>query len=465
MHHTNNMIRKIKEWFSQNDDLVIRKVKINVFHSIYLVFFDTLINQDKINDYILKKITNIDKLSNFENEVPSTNVKKIKYEDIEYYLYNGFTVVINENKIYAVETRANLDRGISVNEIEPSLKGPRNSFIENYQTNLGLIKRRIKTSNLKCKNLDIGRISKTKVGILYIEGITKESLVEKCYERLKNVDIDFINDSENLKKYLTESKHFPTIIATERPDRCAKSLCEGKIVLLANDSPTALILPAFFIDFINPFSDDYTKDFNINVTKFLRLASYILSMIVPAFYIAIVNYNQEAIPSSLMINFSIQRNGVPFPAIIECLLMLGICEILRESDLRFPTKYGSAISILGALVLGESAVSAGLITPIMIIVTSFTYISSLIFPEIEVTNSLRFYRFFLLIGAAFLGLYGLLITFLIFLLDLIDTKSLGYPYMFPILPLNMTYAKETLFKMHNEKRSNMLSSNIIKEKL
>ena len=145
--------------------------------------------------------------------------------------------------------------------------------------------------------------------------------------------------------------------------------------------------------------------------------------------------------------------------------MLGICEILRESDLRFPTKYGSAISILGALVLGESAVSAGLITPIMIIVTSFTYISSLIFPEIEVTNSLRFYRFFLLIGAAFLGLYGLLITFLIFLLDLIDTKSLGYPYMFPILPLNMAYAKETLFKMHNEKRSSMLSSNIVKEKL
>ena len=153
-----------------------------------------------------------------------------------------------------------------------------------------------------------------------------------------------------------------------------------------------------------------------------------------------------------MINFSIQRNGIPFPAIIECFLMLGICEILRESDLRFPTKYGSAISILGALVLGESAVSAGLITPIMIIVTSFTYISSLIFPEIEVTNSLRYYRFICLICASFLGLYGLLIGFLVFLTDLISTKSIGYPYMFPLLPFDKTYTKETLFKMHNNKR-------------
>ena len=284
------------------------------------------------------------------------------------------------------------------------------------------------------------------------------------YQKLEKVDIDLINDSENLKKYLSENPHLPTIIATERPDRCARALAEGKIVVLANDSPTALILPAFFIDFINPFSDDYTKDFNINVTKFLRLASYILSVVTPAFYIAIVGYNQEAIPSSLMINFSIQRNGIPFPAIIECFLMLGICEILRESDLRFPTKYGSAISILGALVLGESAVSAGLITPIMIIVTSFTYISSLIFPEIEITNSLRYYRFICLIGASFLGLYGLLIGFLIFLTDLISAKSIGYPYMFPLLPFDKTYIKETLFKMHNNKRSELLSSNFTKEK-
>ena len=458
------MINKIKEMFSENDDLVIRKVKINPFHSIYVIFFDTLVNQDKINEYILKRITSINKLHNFESEVPGSNVNKIKFNKIEYFLYNGFTIVINQNKIYAIETRASLDRSISVNEIEPSLKGPRNAFIENYQTNLGLIKRRIKTSNLKCKNLDIGRISKTKIGILYIEGITKTKLVYMAYQKLEKVDIDLINDSENLKKYLSENPHLPTIIATERPDRCARALSEGKIVILANDSPTALILPAFFIDFINPFSDDYTKDFNINITKFLRLASYILSVVTPAFYIAIVGYNQEAIPSSLMINFSIQRNGIPFPAIIECFLMLGICEILRESDLRFPTKYGSAISILGALVLGESAVSAGLITPIMIIVTAFTYISSLIFPEIEVTNSLRYYRFICLICASFLGLYGLLIGFLVFLTDLISTKSIGYPYMFPLLPFDKAYTKETLFKMHNNKRSQLLSSNFTKEK-
>ena len=187
-------------------------------------------------------------------------------------------------------------------------------------------------------------------------------------------------------------------------------------------------------------------------------------MIVPAFYIAIISFNQEAIPTKLILNFAIQRTGVPFPAVIECIIMLLLCEILRESDLRFPNKYGSAISILGALVLGESAVSAGLITPIMIIVTSFTFITSLVFPEIEITNTLRVYRFAFLLGSSFFGLYGFLLMFLLFLLNLYSTESVGIMYSFPVTPFDFTYIKESILKLKNKKRSKMLSNNIIKEK-
>lgn len=459
------MINKLKKDFRQNPDLVIRKIKINILHKIYVVFFDTLSNQDKINEYILKKLTNLNNLNNLENLLPGSNFVKLnKYDEIEYYLYNGFTIIVEKNKLYAIETKANLDRSIPSNEVELSLKGPKNSFNENYQTNIGLIKRRLKTNKLKICELNIGRLSKSKVAIMYIDGITKMDLVQDIKKRLESVDIDMINDSEDLKKYLTNTYVFPTIIATERPDRCAKSLSNGKVVIIAQESPTALILPAFLIDFINPFSDYYTKNFTITMTKILRLSCFLLSMLVPAFYISIISFNQEAVPTKLILNFAIQRTGVPFPAVIECTIMLILCEILRESDLRFPNKYGSAISILGALVLGESAVNAGLITPIMIIVTSFTFITSLVFPEIEITNTLRTYRFAFLLVSSFFGLYGFLVMFICFLLNLYSTESVGVKYSFPITPFDFTYFKKSFIKMKNRKRSKMLSNNITKEK-
>lgn len=459
------MINKLKKDFRQNPDLVIRKIKINILHKIYVVFFDTLSNQDKINEYILKKLTNLNNLNDLENLLPGSNFVKLnKYDEIEYFLYNGFTIIVDNNKLYAIETKANLDRSIPSNEVELSLKGPKNSFNENYQTNIGLIKRRLKTNKLKICELNIGRLSKSKVAIMYIDGITKMDLVQDIKKRLESVDIDMINDSEDLKKYLTNTYVFPTIIATERPDRCAKSLSNGKVVIIAQESPTALILPAFLIDFINPFSDYYTKNFTITMTKILRLSCFLLSMLVPAFYISIISFNQEAVPTKLILNFAIQRTGVPFPAVIECTIMLILCEILRESDLRFPNKYGSAISILGALVLGESAVNAGLITPIMIIVTSFTFITSLVFPEIEITNTLRTYRFAFLLVSSFFGLYGFLVMFICFLLNLYSTESVGVKYSFPITPFDFTYFKKSFIKMKNRKRSKMLSNNITKEK-
>ncbi|MBE6147967.1 MAG: spore germination protein [Firmicutes bacterium] len=457
-------IQKLQKEFANTPDLIIKNFKINPLHKIYVVFLETLCSQDKINDYVLKSLTNKKTLKNIESEIPGGNVIKLaKYDLCESFLYNGFTLIIDGKDIYAIETKGDLTRSVTTNETEPALKGPKNAFVESYQTNIGLVKRRIRSSHLKIKNLNIGRLSNNPVGILYIDNITKPELVQKVYDKLKKIDTDLLCSIESLISYLGDKSHFPTVITTERPDRCAEALAEGKIVIICDESPFALIVPAFLIDFINPFSDKYAKSLNINFTKLIRFLCFFLSAVVPAFYIAIINYNQEAIPTSLIINFAIQREGVPFPAIIECIIMLVICEILRESDLRFPSKYGSAISILGALVLGDAAVNAGLVSPIMIIITAFTYISSLIFTEAEIGNALRNYRFLFLVMSAFFGLYGLFVTLLFFLVNLVNTSSLGYPYTFPASPYDKSYFKEFLFKRKNKTRSPILSKNKTKE--
>ena len=459
-----NYIDRLKKEFANTPDLIIKELKINPLHKIYVVFLETLCSQDKINEYILKSLTAKKSLNDIEAEIPGGNLKSLdNYDLCENYLYNGFTIIFDGKKIYAIETKGDLIRSISTNETEPALKGPKDAFVESFQTNVGLIKRRIRSHNLKTKTLSLGRISSMQTGILYLEGIVKPDLVQKVYDKLQKIDIDLLTDAENLISYLSDKSHFPTVITTERPDRCAEALCEGKIVIICDESPFALIIPAFFVDFINPFTDKYSKNLNINFTKLIRFFCFFLSATIPAFYIAIINYNQEAIPTSLVINFAIQREGVPFPAIIECLIMLVICEILRESDLRFPSKYGSAISILGALVLGDAAVNAGLVSPIMIIITAFTYISSLIFSEPEIGNALRNYRFLFLTMSAFMGLYGLFVTLLFFLVNLTNTSSMGYPYMFPAAPYDKSYFKEFFIKRKNKKRSKMLSDNITKE--
>lgn len=461
----NNYIKRIKNEFSNNSDLIIKELRINLLHKIYVIFLDTLSSQDKINDYILKKIVSVNLVFNIQNILPSGNVIKLKqYDEIEYHLYNGFTIIIDNKDIYAIETKADIYRGVSTNETEPSIKGPKNAFVENYQINIGLIKKRIKNHHLKIKNVSIGRLSNTNIGILYIDNIAKNELIENVYQKLTNIDIDLINDSADLYPFLTKKSIFPTLILTERPDRCADALASGKVVIICDESPNAIILPAFLVDFIHPYSDRYNKSVNINLTKIIRLICFFLSIMVPAFYISIINYNQEAIPTSLIINFATQRTDIPFPAVIECFMMLIICEILRESDLRFPTKYGSSVSVLGALLIGEAAVSAGLVTPIMIIITAFTYISALIFTDIEIGNAIRSYRFIFLITSAVFGLYGFMIAFIFFIINLCDTDSFNHSYTFPISPFDKSYFKDVFFKLKNGFRSKYLSKNIIKEK-
>lgn len=444
-------------------DLIVKQIK-----KIYVIYLETLADQDKINDYILKIIPKSRIPRDIRKLIPSPNVKEVNnYTDLRTYLDTGFTIIINGNQVIAVETKANLSRSVDKPSTEAALYGPKDALIENYQVNVGLIKRRIKSNNLKDESINIGRYTKTMCSILYIDTIAEKEVVEEIKRKLDKINVDGICDVGELRPYLVDDKKnvFPGITITERPDVITASLLKGKVAILLDNSPYALIMPAFFADFINPIGDNYSKSINVNFIKILRLFCFFLSIIIPAFYIAVTTYNQETIPTSLLINFQNQRLDVPFPAILECLIALIICEILRESDIRFPSSYGSTISILGALVLGESAVAAGIISPIMIIVAALTLISSMIFTDTEVIDGLRFWRFFFLGIAAIFGLYGVGLAIIFLSINLCNYEVLNRPYFYPLSPFDFTYIKQTLLKMKNNKRSKLLSKNRIKGEL
>ena len=432
------IIEKLNSLKERIPDLIIKEIKVAFGNYLYIVFLETTSSSDKINDYILKNaIDNKNKINekNIYSYIAGPNTIMIKEDEVFNYISNGYGCLILNDKILAIEVKADITRDVNLPNTEPSLTGPKDAFTENYQTNIGLIKRRIKDDNLSIKSLTVGNKTKTNIGLLYLEDLVDKNLLNTLNEKINSFTCNGIIDSRDLSLYLENNSksHFPTILKTERPDITCKALLEGKIVISVDTSCYALIIPSYFSDFINPKVDDYSKKKNINFIKILRYFCFIISLLFPAFYISLINYNQETIPTALLVNFSIQRNGVPFPAVVEAFIMITLCEILRESDLRFPNSYGSAISILGALIIGEAAVSAGIVSPIMIIVIAITFITSLVFTEYELINALRYYRFLFLLAAAFYGIFGLVLASICFMIKLNSINNYTSSYLYPIV--------------------------------
>ena len=350
-------------------------------------------------------------------------------------------------------------RSIPKIDSELSLEGPKDSFIEDIKTNEQLIKKRIPSKALQQKETKIGRYTKTRVKLLYIKGIVKEELVQDTWKKLENIIIDGVLDSSYLKRYLTEQFNiFPTIIATERPDKSSMALLEGKIVILVDNSPYALILPNFFQDFLHTTDDYYQKSFNTTFIRIIRLLAFIIAIYTPAIYISVTTRDYDLIPLPLLYTLKAGRSYVPFPAYIEAFFMITCFEILKESDLRMSTTTGSSISILGGLILGDAAVAAGIVSPIMIIVIAISSISGLIFQSIELGNALRIYKILFLILSTIFGIIGVGIGSILLISNLLKTKNMGFPY----ISLNNEMKNDFIIKKNTYKRNESLTNNRIR---
>ena len=455
-------VKEIKKKTGNASDITYKDFPVDK-KIITFIYSNSVSSQSDINDFILRRLDeegnslkDKDLFSYVKNYVPNNNLVEIKtIEDALYYLLNGFTLVLfdDEKQVLAFENKAKLHSEVQRSENEKSLKGPTDAFTENYQTNTGMLRRRLKTENLWFKETIVGSKSKTKVSLFYLNGVCDEKLVNDVYEKIKNINIPYVGNTNYILDAISNPNRsiFPTNLVTERPDLACQMLLEGRIILMVENSNEVIILPCMFIDFFKNPDDYYEKSLNVFANRVIRIVAMALALLTPAVYISLMAYNLEAIPSGLLINFSIQRDGVPFSTVFEIIVMSFMFQILRESDMRFPGKGGSSISIVGALVLGQAAVEAGIVSPITIIIVGISSVASLAFSSIELINSIRWWQLILIILASLFGFIGVMFGCIIMIALLVSKKSCGKPYFSPFEPFNKKAQKDAIISTNSFK--------------
>ena len=456
--NVNKVLNIIKDLYGNSSDLNTRTIKIGKTN-IGIIFMESSSSTKDISDFIVKSIDYIAKDSSkiwanvykkLKNNIFNSQIITTKnLDDLPYFLSSGFTVVVvdGSNEAIVLETRADLDRGVSEATNEPVLRGPKDSFTESHSKNIGLLRKRIKDNNLWFDELKVGKRTKTKVSIIYLNDVVLKEDIDKIKQRINKINIDGILDSGTIKEYLTTQKStFPQILSTERPDLTSQALLNGKIVILVENSPYSLILPNVFTDFIHTPEDAFQNPTNISFTRILKIIALFITLFTPAIYIAITTFDQTIVPDKLLISLAVQREGVPFPTAFEVLLLMMIFEILRESDIRLPANMGASMSIVGALVLGEAAVNAGIVSPIAVIVVAITSICSLIFTDADFINGIRSWRLIFMLSATFIGVMGLVSATTCFILKLSSLESLKVSYLSPFSPFNKNEIKNAILK-------------------
>ena len=430
-----------------------------------------------MSNFIYRSLDHIEKIYQekellydvIKNNISNIKIKEINnYQDICKYLNNGFVILLIEDDYsLALEVKKNLTRSIEKPMTETTIRGAMDSFTENIETNIGLIKRRLKTNKLWNEDMELGKYTKNKISILTIKGLTDSKIKDNIINKLNSLEIDGVTDTGTLKHLIeNETKTiFPTSITTERPDKVVSSLLRGKTVIIIDNCPFVLIMPVDINDFFLSQDDKDSNYINNSLTRILRYLAFSITVLTPGIYIALTTFNQEMIPLELLTSFASQRSTVPFPAFFEALLMFISFEILRESDYRIPNVSNSALSIVGALILGEAAVNAGIVSPIMIIIVAITAISALVIVEPELSNAVKWYRILFMLGGTTIGIFGIFIVFIIFTTNLCSINSYGKSFTMPFTPINSDI-KNSIIKfplLKRNKRNKYLTNNIIRE--
>ena len=480
-----------------NSDVTIRNINIYAKgkqYSAFLLYIDGMVDSDIINNYILKPLmlknksnsdTNADSIVSHEGNLNirksnQSNLKSIifnslipqnsirtsnKFDEIISFVNSGFTALFIDTipECFCIEAKGYQTRSISTPNNEVVVRGSQEAFVENLRTNTSMIRRIINNENLVIEQLSIGKVTKTAVSICYMTNITNEDLVSEVKYRLNNLDVDIITSSGSLEQLIQDdhSSLYPQLLATERADRACNNILDGRVVIIVNGIPYALIAPAVFIDFLTSPEDINLKYQYSNLVRFIRSLAFFIAMFLPAFYVAITTYHKELIPSDLIFAMSAARNAVPFPVIFELIIMEVSFELIREASLRIPTPMGSTVGIIGGLILGESAVSAGIVSPILIIVVAITGICSFAIPDFSLSFTLRLLRFVFIILAYISGFLGLGVGLYIQLISLSNLKSFGVSYFSPYVPIGNKDSRNKFFitpVWKRNKRSNFLNT-------
>lgn len=454
---------RIKNDFGHCDDLIVNSFKFNNHSDINCAFLyiNNLVDKNIINS-LSSDITQLkyelsdnnpnycfSDLINCFSGLRDTK-KGTDYTSLYSELLSGNTVLLIDGykEYIAVTNNSNEGRSVEEPTSQTIVRGPKEGFTENVNTNILLIRKRIRNRALKIEYISVGNVSKTTVGLMYIDHIAKDDIIQTIRDRLSKIEIDGILDSGYIEEMIKDDRHsiFPTFLSSEKPDSVTAALLEGRVAIIVDGTPYVLTAPALMIEFLQASEDYYHHYITASVIRVFRYIAFSLTLLVPALFVALTTFHQEMIPTPLLVSIAAQREGVPFPALIEALTMELTFEILREAGIRMPRAIGPAISIVGALVLGQAAVEAGLISAAIVIVISITAICSFAIPNYEMAEAIMVLRFIFIILAGFLGLYGVFMGLIILALHLCKLKSIGIPYLTPIAPKVKGGNKDTILR-------------------
>ncbi len=447
-----------------NGDIFLREFDINFRGKpvkAFIIFFDGLTDREIINNYILTPLMVMSGLELKEEENLEDYIARQLLPHCQVKIEPGYRNVIDEINFggcglfadgvqvaFSADVKGWEHRGIEKPNNEIVLRGPQEAFNELLRTNSAQIRKRLKDEDLIVEDISVGRISKTPCSMLYIKDIANERLVDEVKRRLESIQVDYMLDSGVLEQLIEDSTIYPSpqVLSTERPDYVSELLANGRVAIIVSGSPNVLVVPTTAYEMMHSAEDAYIRYPYANLLRFIRLIALFMALLLPGIYLAITNYHQEMIPTDLLLAIEASREKVPFPSLIELLLMELSFELIREAGVRVPGPIGPTLGIIGALILGQAAVAANIVSPILIIVVSVTGIGSFAIPNYSLGYSIRIMRFAFIALSALAGFLG--ITAGLFILGVWSTslKSFGVPYMAPLGPKTSDIARGVIFK-------------------
>ncbi|MBS4022001.1 MAG: spore germination protein [Dethiobacter sp.] len=447
-------LQAVKDLLGESKDIVIREFKSgNDMVKLAILFIDGMSDKATISETIIRPIQSGNLSIKFNKDLSAGNALAAIEKHLSEFaetstvpdlsqavrqMLGGDSILLidGEKEILVFGTRSWQSRAVEEPATESVVRGPREGFTETMRVNTSLLRRRIRHEGLRFESMKAGRRTWTEIVLVYIDDIVNRRVLEEVRRRIAAIDTDSILESGYIEEFIEDSPWsvFPQIEHTERVDKAAAAILEGRVLILTDNTPFTLIIPTSFFQFIQAAEDFYERPaIGATLLRLLRIAVLQIALMLPAIYVAVTTFHHEMLPTSLLLSIAAAREGIPFPAVAEALLMEATFEVLREAGIRLPRPVGQAISIVGGLVVGDAAIRAGLVSPAMVIVVATTAISSFAIPAFNASISLRLLRFPLLILAGVMGLYGLIFGLLLILIHLSSLQSFGIPYLAPLV--------------------------------
>ncbi|MEI7024621.1 spore germination protein [Paenibacillus sp. y28] len=436
-------------------DMVLREFHIEDGPAAIMFYIDGIAKTDAV-DMAMKALMILEGGEHFieqlqKNTLPVTQMATLdNFGDLFMNVLSGDTgLLVEGNRVAAsLGLRGAEHRGVSEPETESVIRGPREGFTEHLRTNTALIRQKIKSPRLKMKPLIVGRETNTSLVVTYIQGLADPKLIDEVVARIEQIKIDGVLESGYIEELIQDNGYspFPQLQITERPDTVAASLLEGRVAILVDGTPFVMLAPIVFWQWLQASEDYYERFYLGTFLRFLRLLCLFLALLTPAIYIALSTYHQEMIPTNLLLSIAASREPIPFPAVVEAMIMELAFEALREAGIRLPKTVGQAVSILGALVVGQAAVQAGIVSAAMVIVVSITGIASFTLPRYNAAISVRLLRFPLMLAASLVGLLGIVIGVMLIIGHMARLRSFGVSYLSPVAPLSVTDFKDVAIR-------------------